>query len=63
MLVLGRTKGESIRIGRDVEVTVLAVRGDRVRLGIVAPGEVRILRTELFDRTSDGEEERTGEAA
>ena len=63
MLVLSRRKDERIMVGHEIEVTVLAVHGDRVRLGIVAPGEVRILRTELFDRTSDGEEERTGEAA
>lgn len=58
MLVLGRRKGETIKIGRDVEVTVLAVHGDRVRLGIVAPREVRVLRHEILR-----DDERTGEAA
>lgn len=48
MLVLSRKKNESICIDGDIEVTVLEVRGDRVRLGIVAPREVRVMRKELL---------------
>ncbi len=48
MLVLSRKKYESICIDGDIEVTVLEVRGDRVRLGIVAPREVRVMRKELL---------------
>ena len=47
MLVLSRKSGESIKIGPDVEITVLAVQGNRVRLGIVAPTDISILRAEL----------------
>ena len=49
MLVLTRKKDEMIHIGDGIRVTVISVRGDRVRLGFEAPPEVRILRTELQD--------------
>ena len=48
MLVLSRKKKQSIRIGEDIEITVLEVRADRVRLGIAAPREVRVMRAELL---------------
>ena len=47
MLVLSRKRGEAIVIGRDIEVTVLEVRGDRVKLGFKGPQEVPIHRAEL----------------
>lgn len=47
MLVIARKAGESIRIADQIEVVVLAVDGHRVRLGIKAPREVKVLRTEL----------------
>jgi carbon storage regulator len=47
MLVLSRRIGESILIGKDVIVTVVADRGDQVRLGITAPRSVLVLREEL----------------
>jgi carbon storage regulator CsrA len=47
MLVLSRKPGESIQIGDQITVTVCDVRGDRVNLGIKAPGNIRILREEL----------------
>jgi len=47
MLVLGRKRGESVVIGNDITVTVLEVRGDRVKLGFGAPGEVAIHRAEV----------------
>ncbi len=53
MLVLGRKTNESILIGDDIEVTVLAVEGDRVKIGIKAPGSVRILRQELFQSVKE----------
>jgi carbon storage regulator len=52
MLVLSRKKNESIRIGENIEITVLEVRGDRVRIGITAPQEVRVMRSELLTPTS-----------
>ncbi len=47
MLVLSRKLDEVIRIGNDVEITVLAVKGNTVRLGIKAPRSVKVLRAEL----------------
>ena len=47
MLILSRKKGESLVIGGDIEITVVEVSGDRVRLGINAPGDVSVLRAEL----------------
>lgn len=49
MLVLTRKAGEKIRIGPDITLTVLEVQGNRVRLGIDAPDDVRVLRAELAD--------------
>ena len=47
MLVLSRKTDESIRIGDDIEVTVVSVRGNRVKLAISAPKEIPIQRSEL----------------
>lgn len=52
MLVLSRRVGEEIVIGGNVRVTVLEVRGSQVRLGIVAPQDVRVLRQEIEHRSS-----------
>jgi len=49
MLVLSRKKNESIVINNDVTVTVVEIRGDKVRLGIVAPKEVPVHRQEVYD--------------
>lgn len=48
MLVLSRKKNESIVINHDVVVTVIEIRGDKVRLGIVAPKEVAVHREEVY---------------
>lgn len=49
MLVLSRKKNESIVINNDITVTVVEIRGDKVRLGIVAPKEVPVHRLEVFE--------------
>ncbi len=49
MLVLSRYCDESIYIGDDVIVTIVDIRGDRVRLGIQAPPHVRVHRQEIYD--------------
>jgi len=49
MLVLTRKEGEKIHIGADIILTVLEVKGNRVRLGIDAPGDGRVLRAELAE--------------
>lgn len=50
MLVLSRKKNERIMIGENIEVTVVEIRGDRVKLGFVGPHEVPIHREEVFRR-------------
>lgn len=47
MLVLSRKRGEQIQVGGDVRVTVVRIDGNKVRIGIDAPTETRILRGEL----------------
>lgn len=49
MLVLSRQRDESIMIGDNVQITVVDIRGDKVRLGIVAPPEIAVHRKEVFD--------------
>lgn len=49
MLVLSRQRDESIMIGDNVQITVVDIRGDKVRLGIIAPPEIAVHRKEVFD--------------
>ena len=49
MLVLSRQRDESIMIGDNVVITVVDIRGDKVRLGIDAPREVPVHRQEVYD--------------
>ncbi len=49
MLVLSRTRDETIMIGDDVEITIVDIRGDKVRLGINAPSHVPVHRKEVYD--------------
>ncbi len=49
MLVLSRQKDETIMIGDDVEITVVDIRGDKVRLGIKAPPHIPVHRKEVYD--------------
>src|SRR5580765_5167651 len=49
MLVLSRKKNESIVINNDITVTVVEIRGDKVRLGIVAPKAVPVHRQEVYE--------------
>jgi carbon storage regulator len=50
MLILTRRAGESVRIGEDIEVTVMAVNGSQVRIGINAPREIAVDREEIAER-------------
>ena len=54
MLVLSRRPGESIQIRGDVEITVLELRGNRVRLGIRAARQISVYREEVYERASAG---------
>ncbi|MFQ6036430.1 MAG: carbon storage regulator CsrA [Sedimentisphaerales bacterium] len=49
MLVLSRQRDESIMIGDDVKITIVDVRGDKVRLGIEAPKEIPVHRMEIYE--------------
>ena len=49
MLVLSRHRDESIIIGDDVVITIVDIRGDKVRLGIQAPAHVPVHRQEIYD--------------
>lgn len=65
MLVLSRKLGESVVIGTDVELKIVEVKGNRVRIAISAPEDCRILRSELLAQgpvpAHDGARERTFE--
>ena len=49
MLVLSRQRDETIMIGDDVEITIVDVRGDKVRLGITAPDRIAVHRKEVYE--------------
>ena len=49
MLVLTRKTNQSIMIGDDIEITVLSVSGDKVRIGIEAPRDISVFRREVID--------------
>lgn len=49
MLVLSRQRDETIMIGDDVEITIVDIRGDKVRLGITAPAHIPVHRKEVYD--------------
>jgi carbon storage regulator len=59
MLVLTRKTNQSIMIGDDIEVSVLAIMGEKVRIGISAPRDVPVFRQEVYveiqnEQTGDG---------
>lgn len=49
MLVLSRKKDESIMIGDQIELKILSVEGDQVKIGIIAPKSVKVYRSEVFE--------------
>lgn len=49
MLVLSRQRDETIMIGDEVEITIVDIRGDKVRLGITAPRHIQVHRKEVYD--------------
>src|SRR4051812_6377559 len=49
MLVLSRQRDETIMIGDDIEITIVDIRGDKVRLGITAPSTIPVHRKEVYD--------------
>lgn len=57
MLALSRKKGEALVINNDIEVTVLEVKGEQVKLGISAPKEVPIYRKEVYVQIQESTKE------
>ena len=55
MLVLSRQKEQTIVIGDDIRITIVDVKGDKVRLGIDAPRSVTVHREEVFNALAQGE--------
>jgi carbon storage regulator len=62
MLILTRRVGETIRINDDISVTVLAVTGQQVRIGITAPAAVEVHREEIYQRIQADVPQVKGEA-
>ena len=57
MLVLSRKNNESLMIGENIMITVLEVRGDKVRLGIEAPTDIPVHRKEVYEAIKRQEEQ------
>lgn len=53
MLILSRNIGQSIKIGDDVDITILSVRGNQIRIGINAPKNVSVHREEIYNRIQE----------
>ena len=58
MLVLTRKTNQDIHIGKDIVITICAIRGERIRIGIQAPNDVPIIRQELLP-VEESREEKT----
>lgn len=57
MLALSRKEGESIMIGSDIEITVLEVKGEQIKIGISAPKSVPIYRKEIYAQIQEANRE------
>ncbi|HNZ26775.1 MAG TPA: carbon storage regulator CsrA [Spirochaetota bacterium] len=49
MLILARKENQSIMIGEDIEISILNIKGDHVKIGIDAPSDVKVYRKEVFE--------------
>lgn len=63
MLALSRRKGESIVINNDIEITILEVKGDQVKIGVAAPKEVPIYRKEVYSQIQESNKAAMTEAS
>ena len=62
MLILSRKPGEVVRIGDDITITILATKGNQVRIGINAPENVVVHREEMYQRLRDADPVAVGDA-
>ena len=62
MLALTRKKGESLIVNNNIEITVLEIRGDQVKIGIEAPKSVPIYRKEIYKQIQSANEEAVNSA-
>lgn len=53
MLILTRSIGKTIRIGDDIEIVILQVKGNQVRVGVTAPAHITVHREEVYQRIQD----------
>ncbi|HAQ06121.1 MAG TPA: carbon storage regulator [Bacillus bacterium] len=53
MLVLSRKNGETIKIGDDIEITIVSSKNDQVKIGIKAPKNIEILRKEIYEQIQE----------
>ncbi len=57
MLILSRKVDEKIKIGNDITITIIEVRGDQVKIGVEAPKNVKVFRQEVFNAIQDQNKE------
>ncbi|MDD6330934.1 MAG: carbon storage regulator CsrA [Clostridium sp.] len=57
MLALSRKQNEAIVVGNDIEITILEIKGDQVKIGIQAPKSVPVYRKELYMQIKDANQE------
>ncbi|WP_440467145.1 carbon storage regulator CsrA [Pseudomonas sp. YH-1] len=62
MLILSRRPGETIRIGDEIEVTVLGIQGNQIRIGVKAPRSLDVHRQEVYERIHGVEADRMPKA-
>jgi len=60
MLALSRKKNEALIINNDIEITVLEIKGEQVKIGITAPKEIPVYRKEVYLQIQKANEEATG---
>ncbi len=63
MLALSRKENESIMIGNDIEITILEVKGEQVKIGITAPKSVPIYREEVYAQIKEANKEAASDTA
>lgn len=63
MLALSRKKGEALMINNDIEITVLEIKGEQVKLGISAPKQVSVYRKEVYQQIQEANKEAANNTA